>query len=266
MPSLNTVTQERMGVWGARTASIDWCEDNYTTTVWIAEFWNTVSNISMIIPPIYGLYNAYNQKLERRYMIAYLLLLLVGIGSSMFHMTLQYSMQLLDELPMMFTTCVFIYCMAQIKAGPEKSNYILMMMLFLYSAAFVAIYMVWTNPLVMESMYGVLVVVLIVQCAYLVYKERDPGCLKLFGVGTFMYALAFLLWNIDNNFCSTLQDFRASAPAGLGVLSQLHAWWHLLAGYSTYIHIVFSSHYRLSMLRRRPKFVLCPIGISVEKS
>lgn len=265
MPSLNTVTQERLGVWGARTASIDWCEDNYTTTVWIAEFWNTVSNLSMIIPPLYGLASAHNQKLEKRYVMAYLMLLLVGIGSSMFHMTLQYSMQLLDELPMMFATCIFIYCIAEVKSGPNAANYVLMLVLFLYSAAFTAIYAVWTNPLVHEFMYGVLVFILIAQCGYLVYTEPLANCRQLFGIGTFMYALAFTIWNIDNHFCPALQEFRAGNP-GLAAVSQLHAWWHLLAGYSTYIHIVLSSHYRWTMLKKSSKLVLCPIGIAVHKS
>jgi dihydroceramidase len=38
----------------------------------------------------------------------------------MFHMTLKYPMQLLDELPMIYGSCVFIYCMAQVKSG--KNN------------------------------------------------------------------------------------------------------------------------------------------------
>jgi dihydroceramidase len=45
------------------------------------------------------------------------LCLLVGIGSTMFHMTLKYPMQLMDELPMIYGSCIFIFCMAQVKSG-----------------------------------------------------------------------------------------------------------------------------------------------------
>jgi hypothetical protein len=38
----------------------------------------------------------------------------------MFHMTLKYPMQLLDELPMIYGSCVFIYCMAQVKSGKKN--------------------------------------------------------------------------------------------------------------------------------------------------
>jgi len=254
-----------MGVWGPRTASIDWCEDNYTVTVWIAEFWNTVSNLAMIIPPIYALLTSATQ-LERRYVLSYLMLLLVGIGSWMFHMTLRYSMQLLDELPMIFATCVFIYTLAQIKEDPGKQNWKLAGLLVFYSVTFVAIYMVETNPLIHEFMYGFLVVILILQSGYLACTLQDPMRSKLLVVGMVMYAMGFLLWNIDNHFCSHLQNFRARNSPSIGVFSQLHAWWHLLAGYSTYIQILFSTHYRLSVLKRDPQVVGCPIGITVVKA
>ncbi len=39
----------------------------------------------------------------------------------MFHMTLKYPMQLLDELPMIYGSCVFIYCMAQVKSGKSRA-------------------------------------------------------------------------------------------------------------------------------------------------
>jgi len=55
----------------------------------VAEFWNTVTNLSMIIPPLYGVNQIIKNKLEKRFLLSFLLLLLVGIGSTMFHMTLQ---------------------------------------------------------------------------------------------------------------------------------------------------------------------------------
>ena len=37
-------------------------------TTYIAEFWNTVTNLWMILPPIHGLYCVYKNKFEKRYL------------------------------------------------------------------------------------------------------------------------------------------------------------------------------------------------------
>eukprot|EP00088_Acartia_fossae_P008315 TRINITY_DN13963_c0_g1_i1.p1 TRINITY_DN13963_c0_g1~~TRINITY_DN13963_c0_g1_i1.p1 ORF type:complete len:265 (-),score=4.86 TRINITY_DN13963_c0_g1_i1:257-1051(-) len=262
MPS---VLQERTGVWSPRTASIDWCEENYQITPWVAEFWNTVSNISMIIPPLYGIYSCYKLGLETRYVLSYLLFLMVGIGSTLFHMTLKYPMQLLDELPMIYTTCMFIYALAVVKEGPGKQRKGVIAGLILYAIAFTVIYAVHSNPLIHEVMYGILVFFLIFQAFYLMYHETNSTSNKLAFVGVMMYAIAFLLWNIDNNFCHHLKKFRGGVSYPVGVLSELHAWWHLLVGYSTYLHIIFSSHYRLKQLKRNPALSSCLVGVCVVK-
>ncbi|CAG8706777.1 202_t:CDS:2, partial [Scutellospora calospora] len=63
-------------------------KENYIVNEYIAEFVNTTTNLTFIK---YGL--------EKRFIVAYMGILLVGIGSWCFHMTLLYEFQLLDELP-----------------------------------------------------------------------------------------------------------------------------------------------------------------------
>ncbi len=38
----------------------------FQVTPYIAEFWNTVSNVWMIVPPLYGLWDARRQRLETK--------------------------------------------------------------------------------------------------------------------------------------------------------------------------------------------------------
>uniref|UniRef100_A0AAX7V1J2 Alkaline ceramidase n=1 Tax=Astatotilapia calliptera TaxID=8154 RepID=A0AAX7V1J2_ASTCA len=99
---------DRQGYWGRPTSTLDWCEENYVVSFYIAEFWNTVSNLIMILPPIYGAIQTFRDGLESRYICSFLGLAAVGVGSWCFHMTLLYEMQLLDELPMIYSTCVFV--------------------------------------------------------------------------------------------------------------------------------------------------------------
>jgi hypothetical protein len=67
----------------------------------------------------------------------------------------------------------------------------------------------------------------------------------------FRYFLGFFLWILDNQFCDTLERFRAVAPSIFRPFSQLHGWWHLLAGYSTYLHILANIYHRKTSLAEK---------------
>ena len=57
-----------------------------------------------------------------RFIVSYIFLLAIGIGSWMFHMTLQYEMQLMDELPMVYACAVFVYCLFEVRQLPPFSE------------------------------------------------------------------------------------------------------------------------------------------------
>ena len=40
---------ETEGFWGPVTASIDWCEENYERTPYLAEFWNSISSLFLFL-------------------------------------------------------------------------------------------------------------------------------------------------------------------------------------------------------------------------
>ncbi|KAJ9103887.1 hypothetical protein QFC21_002350 [Naganishia friedmannii] len=94
--------QQTEGFWGAHTASIDWCEDNYTTSRYIAEFFNTISNVPFIAIGFYGWWRAMQTGLPQKYALPLLGLSAIGAGSFGFHMTLRWDWQLMDELPMIY--------------------------------------------------------------------------------------------------------------------------------------------------------------------
>jgi dihydroceramidase len=104
------------GYWSPSTATLDWCENNYEVTKYVAEFWNTLSNLAMIVPPLYSYVCSIKHRnpVELRFVMAYFTVLLVGIGSWAFHMTLRYEMQLFDELPMMWGSLLLVYVLITI--------------------------------------------------------------------------------------------------------------------------------------------------------
>ena len=68
----------------------------------------------------------YETTLFCRFFFSYLCLLSIGIGSWMFHMTLQYEMQLMDELPMVYACAVFVYCLYEVTLWSSRKYVISM--------------------------------------------------------------------------------------------------------------------------------------------
>ncbi|KAI8494558.1 Alkaline ceramidase 3, partial [Branchiostoma belcheri] len=161
------------GVWGKATATIDWCEENYVVTEYVAEFCkslsfyrevfpkirarNTISNLAMIIPPILAGIKAYQEKLETRYVVSFFSILVVGVGSWCFHMTLLYEMQLFDELPMIWGSCIFVFDLFHSFTPPKYQNLPMILCLVLYSFIITAVYVSIKNPIFHETAYAVLV-------------------------------------------------------------------------------------------------------------
>ena len=70
------------------SSSIDWCEDNYVYSNYIAEFYNSISNIPYILFYFLGLYSFKKMKCKRKDRLLYGGLLFTGISSFYFHATL----------------------------------------------------------------------------------------------------------------------------------------------------------------------------------
>ncbi|CAJ1064576.1 alkaline ceramidase 3 [Xyrichtys novacula] len=243
---------DRLGYWGRVTSTIDWCEENYVVSFYIAEFWNTVSNLIMILPPIYGAIQTFRDGLEFRYVCSFLGLSVVGVGSWCFHMTLQYKMQLMDELPMIYSTCVFVYCLYECFKQQNKIGFIPIALLLFFSVSVTLVYLQWKEPVFHQVMYGTLVACLVIRSIYIVtwvYPWLRPLCYTSLGI----FMLGFFFWNMDNFYCGTLRNARYNLPPVVGAVTQFHAWWHILTGLGSYLHILLSLQIRTTYLKYRPK-------------
>lgn len=250
------------GVWGPPTSTLDWCEYNYQMTSYVAEFWNTISNLFMIIPPLWGIYLGIKQQIGTRLLLCYLSLLVVGIGSWCFHMTLLYEMQLMDELPMVWGTLASTYTLFDINSGESEVNWKLASLLIGYGSIISVVYLTIQDPVFHQATYGLLVAASFAYSYHLARRKYFQK--RWFVLSICLYLFGFAVWNVDNVFCSELRRTREALPSILSPFTQLHAWWHFFAGYGSYISILYLCQARLKALKRRGYITVGLLGLRIK--
>uniref|UniRef100_A0A452HTT1 Alkaline ceramidase n=1 Tax=Gopherus agassizii TaxID=38772 RepID=A0A452HTT1_9SAUR len=213
---------------------------------------NTVSNLIFILPPIYGAIQTYKDGLEKRYLAAFFCLTAVGLGSWCFHMTLKYEMQLLDELPMIYSCCVFVYCLYECFKHKNSVNYPLLFVLITFSVIVSIVSNFFLCRTFIWIVYGALVSIIVLRSVYIVLWVY-PWLRGLGYTSLSVFLMGFFFWNIDNIFCDKLRGLREKMPPVVGAVTQFHAWWHIFTGLGSYLHILLSLYTRTLFLKYRPK-------------
>jgi dihydroceramidase len=184
-------------------------------TAYIAEFWNTTSNAFGIVAGLFGVLTCLNQKLPVQFALCHAALACVGIGSALFHGTLQWQSQLLDELPMVWGSCIFIYAIAT-DAAKVKAGLLFPLALFIFAAAVTHHYTSTWDFEFFTSCYGLQVAVLVLMSIYhnrTASAPLTPVLTRLLLLSLAWYFSGFLVWNIDNGMCRGLKDLRSALPS-----------------------------------------------------
>ncbi|KAJ2707178.1 alkaline ceramidase ydc1 [Coemansia sp. IMI 203386] len=227
--------------WGKRTSTIDWCEENYIVSNYIAEFWNSITNGVFVALALLGMHTTIKHRQGKRVFACYAALMFVGCGSACFHATLKYTTQLLDELPMLYLCGLVLYALVEIDKE-TKHGIKAPLALITMQATITAIYVFWIQSPVFHQVAFALTAFGGVGCGLKRLNEmqlsrrtkRILGRMHLLGhVG--MWG-GFFVWNLDNIFCHRLRSYRSHIGSPLDVFFQLHGWWHILTAYgSTYL-------------------------------
>lgn len=246
------------GYWGIQTSTIDWCEENYVVSPYIAEAMNTVTNAGFVVLATFALMNVLREKHDSRFIIVALGFITVGVGSWMFHMTLLYEYQLLDELPMIYATCVPYWTV--FSSGKSRATSIRIgIQVALGAALLTGIYLYFKNPTIHQAAYGALNLMIIYKSVCLSSEHvKDEAAQKhlwhclVIGLTSFMSG--YLLWNLDIHFCETWRAMRRSVGMPYGFLLEGHAWWHLLTGTGVYYYIVYLEYLQLYVTGREKDY------------
>ncbi|KAK6122809.1 hypothetical protein DH2020_043452 [Rehmannia glutinosa] len=228
--------------WGPVTSTHEWCEPNYVYSSYVAEFFNTISNIPCILLALIGLVNSLRQRFEKRFSVLHLSNMTLAIGSMLYHATLQRLQQQGDETPMVWEMLLYIY----ILYSPDWHYRSTMpTFLFLYGAAFAIAH----SQLRFDIGFKVHYALLCLLCLPRMYKyyihteDKSAKRLAKFYVATL--SIGTVCWLLDRLLCKDITRWHFN-PQG-------HAMWHVLMGFNSYYANTFLMYCRAQQRGWDPK-------------
>jgi dihydroceramidase len=238
------------GVWGPPTSSVDWCETNYEHTRYLAELFNTVSSFAMCAVALMGIF-LHRRVLERRFTLAFAVVMVVGLGSAAFHGTLRFQLQMLDELPMLYSALVIVYILLEDR--PQRRFGAWFPALLVAHGVLVTALSALTRGRVQffafQLSFGSMEFFALYKIWRIYRRSENRDLRRLYRVGMVSYLTALACWITDLRACDFVSRFL---PAHGLPNPQLHAWWHVLVSAGMYLLTLVMAHDRLRVLGRRP--------------
>lgn len=192
-----------------------WCEPDYIYHPYIAEYWNTLSNISLLCLSLYGIY--WHFKLHCRIQKYYIVCIFIALGSAWYHATISRIGQLADEIPMLILTYMLCY------------NYIRWNKLYYVTIIIILLYVI-LDIYILFFLYFSTIIIIVLYYSNSIIKNRVQ--IKLHNKAIYSFCIGFLAWLIDTNFCNHYIENL-----------HLHSLWHICSGFSLYWYIQFMMAY-----------------------
>ncbi|KAF2447863.1 alkaline phytoceramidase [Karstenula rhodostoma CBS 690.94] len=263
------------GWWSPVTSTLNWCEEDYYATVYSAELINTLTNIWFMYLSAKGIHNCLADGHGTAFLVSYIGYLLVGTGSFLFHATLKYPMQLVDELSMIYTTCLM--CYVTFSFGKTSIYRSVLASSLVGLSLFITLYYHFLqDPVFHQTVYAILTAVVFFRAVYVMetllrpkFRTEPIGkreeqrnvrilsemwVLVAWGLGIFLGG--FFLWAMDIAHCSALRRWRREIGMPWGFFLELHGWWHLMTGLGGYCYIVWGIWLRHCLNGRQDEFKL----------
>ena len=75
-------------------------------------------------------------------------------------------------------------------------------------------------------------------------------------MGLTIFLGGFIVWTLDNEYCSTVRGWRREIGLPWGMLLEGHGWWHLMTGVGAYLCLVWGIWLRHCLNERQDEFEL----------
>lgn len=198
-------------------------------------------------------------------------------------------MQLVDELSMIYTTCLMNY--ATFSYGKSKRYSVSLAIGLISIAVFItAYYHYHQDPAFHQNAYALLTAIVLLRAMYVMEvnirpkfrskkreaanprphngvasakareEENDLETLRvmwqMIAFGLTIFLGGFLVWHLDNEHCSKLITWRREIGMPWGFVLEGHGWWHLMTGTGAYYYIVWGVWLRHCLNYRQDEYEL----------
>jgi len=195
------------GFWGASDALHQFCEPRYAISYHFAEFWNSISSAIYVLVGIYALCHRQARE-DIAVAVIFSSLIGVGFGSALFHATMLYKYELLDELPMLVYICCCLFAKEEIVMPyVSKTGYrFILLAALLFSTCtylLLAIYEVFVACFTL--------LVLMDTALSLTWSARtQPEAVWARNAAIAAIVSAKVLWEVEVQYCSTYPSVWSS--------------------------------------------------------
>ena len=225
------LNKDNDGYWGKVTSSFNWCEYNYLYFYYVAEPMNSFSSLLYCIG-VYIHYNYYSFLLPNYLIYLLIIVFVMGAGSTLFHGTLKYETQIIDEIPMYLMAgygSVVFYSRNDDKINQFGTYYqftasILMGIIFLFTEESNILHLIGRFYLNTFLLWFVYVFIAANNTSNEIDKILKNNMISTYFTKSFIYfIIALICWLLDNFMCDTLQNL----PYGIPYLHLHSLGWHL---------------------------------------
>ncbi|OAA34792.1 Ceramidase [Metarhizium rileyi] len=229
------------GAWSPPTSKANFCEEDFVVTVYIAEFINSLTNLTYVYFAFCHMYGPGSSGLFKPNVdFMSLSLLSLGFASFVFHASLRQALQFADELAMLGLAWSILQGILTVRRSMVYDRFINISLAVVFPM-FSAFY-IWTGKIIYHVTAFAIAIGLITVRGYYLFFWRVPSfpedkCSgwRYRGQASLVILLVgYALWNIDLEYCAELRALRERVGLPWAWLFELHGWWHILTAISAH--------------------------------
>ncbi|RYP38950.1 hypothetical protein DL767_002389 [Monosporascus sp. MG133] len=185
-------------------------QSDYAMSYWCAEVCNTLTNVLFLWLGCRGIRSAYRNCHPSVFVVGFVGYTVVGLGSTLFHATLKYPMQLARYY-------------ATKDPQFHQDAYAILTAIVVFSNMFIMEYSV--RP-ALQSRDRKRAPNSPVQNSNVILKEMW----LMVATGLSIFLGGYLIWHLENVYCDRVRQWRHYLQLPWAVILEGHAWWHIMTG------------------------------------